>query len=130
MNRGKEILKEWGGVIAYLTLCICIFGGVLWVVHDGQVNRLTYKTLEPVRNGNSVTISASDGGWHGWPDNVDVIYLTLETDGEKQTSEVFAHPFLYHSSIKVYVPVSQPVHAIADVLYTNGTRIRVVDKWV
>jgi hypothetical protein len=123
------INTEMGGFIVVIIIVAAIVGGLLWWV----AQPLPISTMDPIRRGNTVSMTTTDGWGHSWPNEVDQITLSLSFDNQTITRTVFAHAADSNQwAIQLWIntPMNEKAHAIATVKYTDGTTKNVIDRWI
>lgn len=100
---------------------------IVLILTAGCIGIVTEQDLIPHRQGNIVYVDAAPYlNTLGISEEIDVIYIDLGGT----TTTMYAHThslFRADYQFGVRVPRSQEVHAVVDVLYVNGTTIRIYD---
>lgn len=111
----------------WLLLSILGAVGIGMILTTGCIGIVTEQDLIPYRLGNLVYVDAAPYLFGlGVAPEIDVIYINIGGS----TKTVYAHanePYRAYYQFGIRVPQSQKVHAIVDVLYINGTTIRIFE---
>lgn len=111
----------------WLLLSILGAVGIGMILTTGCIGIVTEQDLIPYRLGNLVYVDAAPHLFHcGFAPEIDVIYVNL--GGNQRT--IYVNTFIPNRDyyqFGILSPQSQKVHAIVDVLYVNGTTIRIFE---